>query len=177
MRRKRNRGETKVWHDPLMVPTAAKRNGSKSAAAGGEEKAPPRRRRRLAPKRKDAKLIAGPVGPVDPKEAERERLLHRVLAAEGRPSISNAVDDYVEAGFDFPRIQDVWLQILEHRNEDRVAEAIETLSDILDDETPKRRAVLESRLRRIEEYADENQTQKAAGRLIRMLKDKHAEIL
>ncbi|HHH28703.1 MAG TPA: hypothetical protein ENK57_10220 [Polyangiaceae bacterium] len=179
MRRKRHRGETKVWHDPLMVPAAARRNGKKAATLEPEGDEPKRRRRRIAPKRTGAKLIAGPVGPADPKEAERERLLHRVLAAEGRPSISNAVDDYVDAGFDFPRMQDVWLQMLEHRDEGRVAMAIERLSDILDDEgeVPKRRAVLESRLRRIEEYADERATQNAAGRLIRLLKDKHAEIL
>lgn len=177
MRRKRQRGETKVWHDPLMVPAAARRNGNKAASLEAEADEPKRRRRRLAPKRTGAKLVAGPVGPIDPKEAERERLLHRVLAAEGRPSISSAVDDYVQAGFDFPQLQDVWLQMLEHRDEDRVAMAIERLSDILDDETPKRRMVLESRLKRIEEYADEQTTQRAAGRLIRLLKDKHAEVL
>jgi len=177
MRRKRQRGETKVWHDPLMVPTAARRNGANAAGAEPEQEEPPRRRRRLAPKRTGAKLIVGPVGTQDPKELERERLLHRVLAAEGRPSISNAVDDYVQAGFDFPPMQDVWLQMLEHRDEGRVAEAIESLSAILGDEAPKRRKVLESRLRRIEEYADEATTQHAAGRLIRLLKDKHAEIL
>lgn len=177
MRRKRHRGETKVWHDPLMVPAASRRNGNKGASVESDGDEPRRNRRRIAPKRTGAKLIVGPVGPADPKEVERERLLHRVLAAEGRPSISNAVDDYVQAGFDFPRMQDVWLQMLEHRDEGRVALAIERLSDILDDESPKRRAVLESRLRRIEEYADEGTTQNAAGQLIRLLKDKHAEIL
>ena len=177
MRRKRHRGETKVWHDPLMVPAAARRNGNEAKALEAEADEPKRRRRRIAPKRTGVKLVAGPVGPSDPKEAERERLLHRVLAAEGRPSISTAVDDYVQAGFDFPPMQDVWLQMLEHRDEGRVAMAIERLADILGEESPKRRAVLESRLRRIEEYADEQHTQTAAGRLIRLLKDKHAEVL
>ena len=124
MRRKRHRGETKVWHDPLMVPAAARRNGNEAKALEAEADEPKRRRRRIAPKRTGVKLVAGPVGPSDPKEAERERLLHRVLAAEGRPSISTAVDDYVQAGFDFPQMQDVWLQMLEHRDEGRVAMAI-----------------------------------------------------
>jgi hypothetical protein len=176
MRRKRHRGDTKVWHDPLVVPQAAHR-GSSGAGQTVENEQEPKQRRRLAAKRTGVKLIAGPVGPSDPRELERERLLHRLLAAEGRPSISTALDDYIGAGFEVPRTQDVWLQALEHRSEDRIVEAIEHLSAILDDEQPRRRAVLESRLRRIEEYADEMPTQRAAGQLIRRLKDLHAETL
>ena len=47
--------------------------------------------------------------------------------------------------------------------------AIEALSGILAGELPKRRAVLESRLRRIEEFAEEPSTREAATRLRRNL--------
>ncbi|MEZ4443099.1 MAG: hypothetical protein R3B72_28650 [Polyangiaceae bacterium] len=180
MRRKRYRGDTKVWHDPLMVPAAARHdgNGSKAAEALNDGEENGGRRRRLAqPKRTGAKIVAGPVGPTDPRELERERLLDRILHADGRPGISRAIDDFVGAGFELPRSQSVWLQALEHHDESRVVEAIGHLSDILDAEEPQRRAVLESRLRRIEEYADDSSAQSAAGRLIRLLKDKHAETL
>jgi len=162
MRRKRHR-ETKVWRDPLVAPSGidAKQNRKKVGAV----------------KRTGAKIVAGPRNNSDPREIERERLLYRVLAAEGRPAISKAAEDFFEAGFELPPTQEPWLQLLEHRNEDRIAEAIASLTTILDGQPPLRRAVLESRLRRIEEYADEPATQRAAGELRRLLKAKHAETL
>jgi hypothetical protein len=65
--------------------------------------------------------------------------------------------------------QDVYLQLLEHTDETRVHEALDALSGILAGELPKRRAVLESRLRRIEQFAEESATREAAGRLRRQV--------
>lgn len=171
MRRRRHR-ETKVWRDPLLSPT----NGN--GAAAQKEQDGRRRRKRATPvKRNGARIIARPTGPRDPDEIERERLLDRLLVAEGRPSISRAVDTYLGAGFALPPAQEVWLQVLEHNDEERVTEAIEKLAGLLSDEQPKRRKVLESRLRRIEEFADEPSTQRAATDLRRVLTTRYAETL
>src|SRR5690606_35193448 len=116
-----------------------------------------RLRTRAAPVRRNgARIVAGPKGPRDPAEIERQRLLDRLLVAVGRRSISRAVEEFISAGFSLPRAQNVWLQVLEHNDESRVAEAIQELAVIFDEEEPERRSVLESRLRRIEEFADED---------------------
>lgn len=162
-----------MWRDPLLSPI-----GNANGAAMLEAENDLGRRKRVAPaKRNGARIIAGPKGPLDPNEIERERLLDRVLVAEGRPSISRAVEDFLGAGFAFPRAQAVWLQVLEHNDETRVTEAIETLTGILDEEEPERRKVLESRLRRIEEFADEPSTKRAATDLRRVLQTRYAETL
>jgi hypothetical protein len=153
--------------------------GGNGGGATREESSGKRRRKRAAkPKRTGARIIASPSGPRDPDEIERERLLDRVLVAEGRPSISRAVEDFLEAGFSLPSAQqEVWLQVLEHNDETRVTEAINNLSKILAEEEPKRRKVLESRLRRIEEFADEPSTKRAATDLRRVLHTQYAETL
>lgn len=174
MKRNRHR-DTKVWHDPLMTPAGRKRNSRKPQADTGEALAEqPKTEPR---KRNGAKIIAGGGRQADPREIERQRLLHRVLAAEGRRSITSAANDYFSAGFELPPSQEVWLQLLEHSDESRVAEAIVGLSGLLDGEQPKRRGVLESRLRRIEEFADDPTTQRAAGDLRRVLNHKYARTL
>jgi hypothetical protein len=172
MRRKRHRGETKVWRDPHVVP--ARNNSPGAAEPASESDGTPAaegngQRRRSPQRRRAARIIAEPPGEVDPRELERERMLQRLLEAAGRPSISRAADAFLDAGFEFPASQAVWLQLLEHKSEDKVAEAIGELSGLLEENPPERRAVLDSRLRRIEEYADEPSTQQAAGRLRRML--------
>lgn len=105
----------------------------------------------------------------DPLSEERKRLLSKLLVAEGRPKISKAAAEFLRAGFDFPVDQDVYLQLLEHSDDQYVRSAIDGLSALLAAEEPKRRAVLESRLRRIEEYAEEADTRKAADQLLRKL--------
>jgi hypothetical protein len=132
---------------------------------------------RVVAKRGAARIIAGPSADIDPRERERERLLGRLLAADGRRAITQATTLFVEAGFTFPDNQDVWLQLLEHHEESFVMQAIEHLDALLQHEEPKRRAVLESRLRRIEEVAEEATTRKAASALRRLLHTRYAETL
>ena len=103
----------------------------------------------------------------DPRTSERQKLLGKLLVAEGRPKISKAADDFMKAGFTLPEEQDVYLQLLEHADEEHVRTAIGALGNILAGELPKRRAVLESRLRRIEQFAEETATREAAERLRR----------
>lgn len=107
--------------------------------------------------------------PSDPQLEERKRLLSKLLVAEGRPKISKAAADFLRAGFDFPIDQDVYLQLLEHNDDQYVRTAIDGLSGLLSEEEPKRRAILESRLRRIEEYAEEADTRTAASHLLKKL--------
>jgi hypothetical protein len=141
-----------------------------------ETDATDRRRRVEPPKRTGARIVAGPRPNEDPREHERRRLLGIIRQSAGRVAISKAVDDYLQAGFELPREQEVWLQLLEHKNESRVVEAIETLEAMLAGEEPQRRAVLESRLRTIEELADDLPTRTAAQRLRRMLTGRQAEM-
>ena len=166
MRRKRHhqQQETKVWHDPLLTPAGRR-------AAAQEAESEPQRKRKVANGRREgAPIIAGPQSERDPEELERQRLLDRVLGAEGRPGITNALDAFFAAGFALPPSQEVYLQMLEHTDEERVVEAIDGLRDLLDEEEPERRSLLEARLRRIAEYADERRTQRAASDLHRSLR-------
>jgi len=131
---------------------AAKGNGRSSREGGGK-----------GPQR----IVLPPPPTNDPRTAERQKLLSKLLLAQGRPNVSKAADDFVRAGFTFPEDQDVHLQLLEHVNEDHVRSAIDALSALLAGELPKRRAVLDSRLRRIEQFAEDGSTRDAAARLRR----------
>lgn len=115
------------------------------------------------------RIVLTPPPQSDPKAAERQKLLSKLLLASGRPGISKAANDFLRAGHTFPMEQDVYLQLLEHTDEGRVHDALEALASILTGELPKRRAVLESRLRRIEEFAEETATRDAALRLRRQV--------
>jgi len=120
------------------------------------------------------RIVLAPPPQTDPRTTERQRLLGKLLLAQGRPNISKAADEFLRAGFTFPEDQDVHLQLLEHTDEDKVREAIDALSGLLVGELPKRRAVLESRLRRIEEFAEEEATRAAAERLRRSVSGRPA---
>jgi hypothetical protein len=113
------------------------------------------------------RIVLPPPPQSDPRTTERQRLLSKLLLAQGRPNVSKAADEFVRAGFTFPDDQDVHLQLLEHLDEEHVRSAIDALSTLLVGELPKRRAVLDSRLRRIEEFAEDVATREAAARLRR----------
>ena len=113
-------------------------------------------------KRDSAKMVTTPSrtasGTDVVRAAEQERLVARLLAAQGRTEVSRAADDLVRAGFAFPDEQEVHLQLLEHADEDRVRAALAVFARLLDAEPAKRRTVLDARLRRIEAFADEAAT-------------------
>jgi hypothetical protein len=138
-----------------------------SADAEAAEGSAPARERRDGGTPKPGRIVLTPPPQSDPKAVERQRLLAKLLAAAGRPNITKAANEFLRAGFTFPDEQDVYLQLLEHNDESHVRDAIGALDSILAGELPKRRAVLESRLRRIEEFADEPATRSAAERLRR----------
>lgn len=188
MRRQRN-GTTQVWHNPDIDPL--RRPGGTSGASGappGEADA----RRRSDPHRAALEALFAPRGTTptatetrpaaaksagrivlsapsapDAKANDRQRLLARLLGAEGRAAITKATDELRQAGHELPVTQDVCLQLLEHRDEGLVRTAIEDLQGLLAKEPPQRRTVLDSRLRRIEELAEEGATRVAATELRR----------
>lgn len=182
MRRKRHR-ETKVWHDPHMTAAGRRRQQGAVAADRGEDaeassdgRTRKRRGKRRTPdsRREGVRIVANAARERDAREVEQERLLGRLLAVEGRPAISKAAQDYLAAGFEFPNEQGVWLQLLEHVDEQTVGTAIERLRTIIEEQAPTRRAVLDSRLRRIEEFADDGEIRSAAGDLRRLIKGRWA---
>jgi len=120
----------------------------------------------LAPpsKRESAKMVRVPAKDLhDPREVERTALTAKLVASEGRVAIARAVNALERAGFDLPDEQETYVQLLDHGDEARVRGALEALSRLLDNEAPKRRAVLDSRVRRIEECADEAPTRELAA--------------
>ncbi|MEI7891857.1 MAG: hypothetical protein WCI05_02130 [Myxococcales bacterium] len=122
------------------------------------------------PKRETAKMVIARAADPDPQELHRGKLYDRLLGAQGRLAISKASDEYVRAGFLLPREQEVHVQLLEHTDEERVRGSITALTELLGAESPKRRTVLESRLRRIEECAEEPTTRDLAAGLRRRLR-------
>lgn len=115
------------------------------------------------------RIVLPPNPDADPKKQERQRLLAQLLAASGSYSISKAADELFEAGYSLPDDQEVYVQLLEHTDELRVREAIARLTYLLAGQLPKRRPVIEQRLRRIEDQADEQLTRDAAANLRRVL--------
>jgi hypothetical protein len=190
MRRTR-KDATKVWHNPELttfprqgsvnsrspaVDAEARREAKHHRAAlealfkptpardrDGDEEAS----KSVPINKTPGRIVLAPPSQSDPRAVERQKLLNKLLTAEGRPNVSKAADEIIKAGFTFPVEQDVYLQLLEHASEDHVRSAIDVLDGILAGELPRRRAMLESRLRRIEQFAEEPTTREAAERLRR----------
>jgi len=185
---------TNVWHNPEINTSPRRNAGSGSGSPASTPNAEDRRAQSqhraalealFAPKREPeleaeakgnvraaaaqkaaGRIVLPPAPNADPRTGERQKLLSKLLTAEGRPNVSKAADDFLKAGFTLPDDQDVHLKLLEHADEERVCAAIACLASVLAGELPKRRAVLESRLRRIEEFAEDASTREAA-RLLR----------
>jgi hypothetical protein len=129
------------------------------------------RKAQPASKRDSARLVTAraPSSERGERVAEHERLVTRLVEAEGRVEVTRAANDLARAGLPFPDEQEVHLQLLEHSEEEHARDAIAALSRLIDGEPAKRRALMESRLRRIEECADEAATRTAASELRRKL--------
>ncbi len=185
---------TKVWHNPEInsfprrgssggspppkPPSAEDKRAQSQHRAALEALFAPRREvdveaeaksngRTAAAQKAGGRIVLPPPPDADPRTGERQKLLARLLCAEGRPNVSKAANDFTRAGFTLPDDQDVHLKLLEHADEACVRAAIDALSSLLAGELPKRRAVLESRLRRIEEFAEDAATREAASLLRR----------
>lgn len=150
------------FHGPSRRPADAGMSAHRAALEALFAPKPPPPPPSAPAKRDSAKMVTVPARPARVPD-ERDKLLERLLAAAGRTAVSRAVDDLRRAGFEIPDEQETQLQVLEHADEERVREALLVLGRLLESESPARRTVLESRLRRIEECADEASTRELAA--------------
>lgn len=130
----------------------------------------PRRVEAGCGQRRAARIVTVSSGETDEQERNRLRLLERLMLSETRGAISRAANEYLEAGFVFPEEQPVQLQLLEHFDESRARDAIAALTRLLSQEPPTKLPILTQRLRRLEEYADEQPTREEAAELRRSLR-------
>lgn len=119
---------------------------------------------------RSARIVQVTRGDADARERERLRLMDRLMCSETRGAITRAAKEYASAGFEFPAEQSVQLQLLEHFDEDSARGAIEVLKGLLESEAPLKRPIMEQRLRRLEEYAEEPATRAAAAELRRAIR-------
>jgi hypothetical protein len=157
---------------PVRTPPAPRGGAATQRAAAVTDVAAPDTNGEASekPVRREARIVKLVPTTADEPERLRLRLLDRVMMSEGRGAITRAAEDYAAAGFEFPDEQAVQLQLLEHFDETRARAAISTLSRLLGQQVPVKRPVLEQRLRRLEEYADETATREAAATLRRTLR-------
>ncbi len=120
--------------------------------------------------RRSARIVQLVRNDDDAREKERRRLLDRLMASETRGAISRSAREYVEAGHAFPEEQAVQLQLLEHFDEEQARDAALVLARLIQREAPLKRPILEQRLRRLEEYAEDPATRTVAGDLRRAIR-------
>jgi hypothetical protein len=102
-----------------------------------------------------------------------QQLLDRLVRSQGRGAISRAADDLWESKYVAPKRQEVQIQLLEHENEHRARDAVFAMAELLQREAPIKRPVLDQRLRRLEQSAEDPITRDAAGALRRSMRVHH----
>jgi hypothetical protein len=187
-RRRKARSEPKNSAQPILI--AARRpnspmlsdNGRKIAAASAAPARPPvqkkqrndasskQKRRPEGNHKRVARIVQVSEAERDEREKLRLRLLDKLMLSQGRGAISRAAEEYRDAGFEFPQVQEVQLQLLEHFNERRARDAVTVLSGLLQQQPPIKRPIMAQRLRRLEEYADEPSTREQAAALRRVIR-------
>jgi hypothetical protein len=120
--------------------------------------------------RRAARIVQAGGKETDERERERRKLLGRLMESQGRGAITRAANEFLQHGFELPNEQVVHLQLLEHFDETKAMESLQAISRILEGEPPIKRPVLDQRLRRLEEHADEVATRELAAGLRRVLR-------
>ncbi len=105
----------------------------------------------------------------DPRREERDKRLAKLMAAEGHSAVTKACEAFVNAKLALPEEQEVMLKLLDHDRDDRVRTALASLSVLLETEPPQRRAVLDARLRRLEDDAEDTDVRALASSLRKKL--------
>jgi hypothetical protein len=114
--------------------------------------------------RRVARIAQATVGVLDERQARRERLLDRLVTCEGRSAISRIADElYLDAGV--PEQQQYQIQLLEHVDEAKADAALDVLYRLFQRELPIKRPILDQRLRRLEDEADERSVREKAATL------------
>lgn len=101
------------------------------------------------------------------------RLLDRLVHSEGRGAISRAADDLWASAIELPKEQSVQIQLLEHEDEKRAQHAVFVMAELLQRERPIKRPILDQRLRRLEQSAEDPITRDAARALRRSMRVHH----
>ena len=123
-----------------------------------------------APAHRAARIIQSAPTQLDDRERMRLRLLERLALTEGRHAISKVANELWANELSVPNEQHLQVQLLEHFDEARARDAIAALTELLKKEPPIKRPVLDQRLRRLEENAEEPLTRKVAEALRRMIR-------
>jgi hypothetical protein len=123
-------------------------------------------------RRRAVRIVKATEQTVVPDNRE-QRLLERLMRSQGRVAISRAANELWESKFKAPRQQEVQIQLLEHENEHRARDAVFVMAELLQRESPIQRPVLDQRLRRLEEFAEDPITRDAARALRRSMRVHH----
>jgi len=143
-----------------------------SAGGAGSELERPNATGRVDVRRRVARIVKAAEQAAAPDNRE-QRLLERLMRSQGRVAISRAANDLWEGKFKAPRQQEVQIQLLEHENEHRARDAVFVMAELLQRESPVQRPVLDQRLRRLEEFAEDPITRDAARALRRSMRVHH----
>jgi hypothetical protein len=149
--------------DPVTGLEPAERSDGERSANGSA---------RADVRRRAARIVKATEHAVAPDNRE-QRLLERLMRSQGRVAISRAADDFWEGKFKAPRQQEVQIQLLEHENEHRARDAVFVMAELLQRESPIQRPILDQRLRRLEEFAEDPITRDAARALRRSMRVHH----
>jgi hypothetical protein len=141
--------------------SALSSDSSSDPGMNGDEK--------TAVRRRAVRIVKAPDSATGPGNREQQ-LLDRLVRSQGRGAISRAADDMWQSKFTLPKRQDVQIQLLEHENEHRARDAVFAMAELLQREAPIKRPVLDQRLRRLEEWAEDPITRDAAGALRRSMR-------
>lgn len=183
-RRKQRSSESRAAVEPILI-AARRPNAPLVARAPAAMSAAPKSVRPATPKptngkaarpeaepapRRTARIVQVTKTDHDDRERQRLRLLDRLMAAETRGAITRTADELAREGFELPAEQPVQLQLLDHFDEERARAAIEVLSALVEKEPAFKRPVMEQRLRRLEEYAEDPGVREAAAELRRAIR-------
>jgi len=127
---------------------------------------------RVEVRRRAVRIVKAAENTAAPDNRE-QRLIERLMRSQGRVAISRAADDLWESKFIAPRLQEVQIQLLEHENEHRARDAVFIMAELLQRESPVQRPILDQRLRRLEEFAEDPITRDAARALRRSMRVHH----
>lgn len=186
-RRRRSKSESKTQGAPILIaarrpdsPLLSKVSGRAIAASAKPKKARPERPRdelvevKAAAEATDkprrvARIVQASTVVLDERQARRQVLLERLANCEGRSAISRIADELLQDG-GIPEQQEYQLQLLEHVDEQRVLAAISVLQRLFEVQDPIKRPILDRRLRRLEDEADEPEVRHRAAELRRTVR-------
>jgi hypothetical protein len=151
-----------------IAASAKPRQQRASTPAEAEAEAPTMGEKEVRPRRV-ARIIEATSNPGD-FEATRARLLQKLLDAEGRGAITKAADALRDEQIAIPEEQEHQVQLLDHYDERRSRDAMTVISRLLERQPPKKRPIMERRLRRLEQEADEAETRASAAVLLKAIR-------